>query len=172
MNNEIEQNHSDNTPTETPDESRRAFLKLAVAGCAGCAALALAGCGDTSGDSKNGSGAGKAGNQGLATAVKTVDGWQVAGAAALTAGQTQQFIAGGEPIFLIGQGNGKVRALSGKCTHLGCAVEWKGEKKEFFCPCHASRFSKDGKVLTGPAEKPLPEFSVTTRGADVVVKVK
>ncbi len=44
-------------------------------------------------------------------------------------------------------------ALSLVCTHLGCTVESKPEG--FTCPCHGSRFDSQGKVIRGPAQKPL-----------------
>jgi cytochrome b6-f complex iron-sulfur subunit len=44
-------------------------------------------------------------------------------------------------------------ALSLICTHLGCTVESKPEG--FACPCHGSRFDPQGKVVLGPAAKPL-----------------
>jgi len=44
-------------------------------------------------------------------------------------------------------------ALSLVCTHLGCTVESKPEG--FACPCHGSRFDLQGKVVRGPAVKPL-----------------
>jgi len=48
---------------------------------------------------------------------------------------------------------GEIAAYSLTCTHLGCTVEEDGEA--FACPCHGSRFNIDGKVLKGPAQKPL-----------------
>ena len=44
-------------------------------------------------------------------------------------------------------------ALSLICTHLGCTVE--NDTQGFACPCHGSRFDKDGNVMHGPAEKHL-----------------
>ena len=44
-------------------------------------------------------------------------------------------------------------ALSLVCTHLGCGVEKKAQ--DFSCPCHGSRFDKDGNVARGPAVKKL-----------------
>jgi cytochrome b6-f complex iron-sulfur subunit len=44
-------------------------------------------------------------------------------------------------------------AISSICTHLGCTVapvEWG-----FQCPCHGSKFALDGKVIAGPAPRPL-----------------
>lgn len=42
-----------------------------------------------------------------------------------------------------------------KCTHLGCMLHLNTAENSWDCPCHGSRFSKDGKVLNGPAVKPL-----------------
>ena len=47
-------------------------------------------------------------------------------------------------------------AYSLTCTHLGCMVEEDGEG--FACPCHGSRFDRDGLVLVGPAKKPLHQL--------------
>jgi Rieske Fe-S protein len=44
-------------------------------------------------------------------------------------------------------------ALSLVCTHLGCTVESKPDG--FACPCHGSRFDPQGRVLRGPANRPL-----------------
>ncbi len=52
-----------------------------------------------------------------------------------------------------------VVAYSPSCTHLGCAYHWDEQAKEFVCPCHASLFSIDGKVLAGPAPRPLDRYA-------------
>ncbi|OGL45305.1 MAG: hypothetical protein A2W05_08690 [Candidatus Schekmanbacteria bacterium RBG_16_38_10] len=44
-------------------------------------------------------------------------------------------------------------AISKKCTHLGCIINVTDNG--FTCPCHGSRFNKDGKVVGGPAPRPL-----------------
>lgn len=51
-------------------------------------------------------------------------------------------------------------ALSAVCTHLGCITQWKPELDIIACPCHGSRFSKDGKVVHGPAPRPLSHFAM------------
>ncbi|MGH9597711.1 MAG: ubiquinol-cytochrome c reductase iron-sulfur subunit, partial [Edaphobacter sp.] len=51
-----------------------------------------------------------------------------------------------------------VIAYAPACTHLGCAYHWDASKKDFLCPCHASEFSIDGKVLAGPAPRPLDRY--------------
>jgi cytochrome b6-f complex iron-sulfur subunit len=51
-------------------------------------------------------------------------------------------------------------AVSAVCTHLGCITEWKSEDRVIACPCHGSRFEKDGTKLAGPAPRPLPHFAI------------
>jgi nitrite reductase/ring-hydroxylating ferredoxin subunit len=54
------------------------------------------------------------------------------------------------------------------CTHLGCVVAPSAEG--FECPCHGSRFARDGKVVQGPAPSPLLwyELSLAPDGQLVV----
>lgn len=47
-------------------------------------------------------------------------------------------------------------ALTAICTHLGCMTAWKPELGMIACPCHGSRFNREGVKLAGPAPKPLP----------------
>src|SRR5262245_21081215 len=53
---------------------------------------------------------------------------------------------------------GQVVAFAPQCTHLGCAYHWEEDKKQFLCPCHTSVFSIDGKVVSGPAPRPLDRY--------------
>ena len=63
------------------------------------------------------------------------------------------------PALLIHSQSG-FTALSLVCTHLGCTVQEKPEG--FTCPCHGSRYDVNGKVLRGPAQKPLQPLRIET----------
>lgn len=53
-----------------------------------------------------------------------------------------------------------VTALSGRCTHQGCHVQWRQDASAFVCPCHGGRYDAQGKVLQGPPPAPLAPFPV------------
>lgn len=61
-----------------------------------------------------------------------------------------------------------VAALSLVCTHLGCTVSVTPDG--MVCPCHGSRFDRQGVVLTGPAQRPLPRLQTELDGDHVVVR--
>lgn len=42
-----------------------------------------------------------------------------------------------------------------RCPHLGCVLNWNPQEHSWDCPCHGSRFSKDGKLLDNPATDDL-----------------
>jgi len=61
----------------------------------------------------------------------------------------------------------QVVALAPQCTHLGCAYHWDDKNLNFICPCHTSAFSKDGKVLTGPAPRPLDRYQAKVENGKI-----
>lgn len=62
---------------------------------------------------------------------------------------------GGERLAVYRDRDGRVHALSSVCTHQGCQVAFNTLERSWDCPCHGSRFDIDGRVLDGPATRPL-----------------
>ncbi len=62
-------------------------------------------------------------------------------------------------VVLVRRGE-KVRALSAKCTHLGCTVGVSEDRGSLICPCHGSEYDLDGGVLKGPASRALASLDV------------
>ena len=75
-----------------------------------------------------------------------VDGWKV--------------ISEKSTAWVVKRPDNQVVAFGPQCTHLGCAYHWDESKSEFVCPCHSSIFSIDGKVVAGPAPRPLDRYQV------------
>lgn len=54
--------------------------------------------------------------------------------------------------------DGKLQSCSAVCTHLGGVLHWNNEEKSFDCPLHGSRFTPEGKIINGPAQKDLEKL--------------
>ncbi|HEX7138627.1 MAG TPA: Rieske 2Fe-2S domain-containing protein [Vicinamibacterales bacterium] len=67
-----------------------------------------------------------------------------------------------------------VVAYTSICTHNGCDIDtWLAHDQSLFCSCHESKFAATdgGKVVDGPAPRPLPALPLTIAdGALVVAK--
>jgi glycine/D-amino acid oxidase-like deaminating enzyme/nitrite reductase/ring-hydroxylating ferredoxin subunit len=61
----------------------------------------------------------------------------------------------GEKLAIYKDEAGQLHAVNPVCTHVKCIVQWNGAEKSWDCPCHGARYSVDGKVMTGPAQKDL-----------------
>ena len=71
--------------------------------------------------------------------------------------------------WVVKQADNSVVAFGPQCTHLGCAYHWDDAKHEFVCPCHNSLFAIDGKVISGPAPRPLDRYDVKVTGNKLLV---
>jgi cytochrome b6-f complex iron-sulfur subunit len=102
-----------------------------------------------------------------------VGGWQKVGTSA-ELDKTGQLVANDSPVgavLVVGKSkSANLIAVNPTCTHKGCTVAWKEEGKKFTCPCHKSEFAADGKVLKGPADKPLKTYAAKIEGDSVLVK--
>lgn len=66
---------------------------------------------------------------------------------------------------------GNPQVLSGKCTHLGCTVNWNQDAGEFQCPCHGGRFAPDGEVIAGPPPSPLARVDTEVQANEILVRL-
>lgn len=71
--------------------------------------------------------------------------------------------------WVIKKSPAEVIAFAPTCTHLGCAFRYEESRKTFLCPCHNSDFSLDGKVIDGPAPRPLDRFEVRIQGTKLLL---
>jgi nitrite reductase/ring-hydroxylating ferredoxin subunit len=138
---------------------RRVLLAGAGASCA----LLLAACGGGSGsnDSSDSSTLGGSSTEsgGSAKALATLASIKVGSAVSAED-------ADGNPIIVARPTADTAVAFSAICTHQGCTVAPAGS--ELDCPCHGSRYNATtGKVLGGPAPKPLPSIAVSVRNGQV-----
>ena len=78
----------------------------------------------------------------------------------------EAFVPAGRNVAVFRDAEG-VFAVSTVCTHLGCIV--KAGAEGFDCPCHGSRFAKDGSVTKGPAPRALAWRKVSGSGGTYVV---
>lgn len=60
-------------------------------------------------------------------------------------------------------------ALSQKCTHLGCRVDYCESSGRFECPCHGSVFDLAGEYIEGPAPRGMDRYAMTQDGRNLVV---
>ncbi|MDR1685325.1 MAG: ubiquinol-cytochrome c reductase iron-sulfur subunit [Desulfovibrio sp.] len=72
--------------------------------------------------------------------------------------------------FVVKHADGKITALTNKCTHLGCGVEWNASSKQFTCPCHGGVFDIQGNVTAGPPPKPLTRLMVKVEVNKIFIK--
>lgn len=81
---------------------------------------------------------------------------------------TRALIAGlaGEPTYLTVTEENTLHPVGivDNCTHLGCTFPWNPIDRQFQCPCHGSRFDSEGRVVRGPANRPLKIVHVTVEG--------
>jgi glycine/D-amino acid oxidase-like deaminating enzyme/nitrite reductase/ring-hydroxylating ferredoxin subunit len=74
-------------------------------------------------------------------------------------GQGKVIEKDGKKLAAFREADGSMTVHSATCTHLGCIVAWNESERTWDCPCHGSRFARDGKVISGPAGKSLEPVS-------------
>jgi len=71
--------------------------------------------------------------------------------------------------YVVRAKEGYFYAMSAVCTHLGCITGWKADEGIIACPCHGSRFDRQGRVIAGPAPQPLRRYSISLDDRETVV---
>ena len=71
--------------------------------------------------------------------------------------------------FILRKSGGELLALSNRCTHLSCSVNWDEAKKWYACPCHDAQFDADGEVLAGPPPHALDQFETKVEEGNLFV---
>lgn len=77
----------------------------------------------------------------------------------LRAGIRNFFVDAGRS--LVGLTKGIFVSRKRTCPHMGCALEWNEEEKTWDCPCHGSRFQKDGELIDNPAQEDVENSKIT-----------
>jgi cytochrome b6-f complex iron-sulfur subunit len=155
-------------PAATPraGHRRRTFLQagtLAAGAAAAGAAIDHAVTGHSSGPGPSQQG-------GVITAAR--GSWQtIAVGGDLPHGAVRSFSVNGVSGFVARTG-GRLRAVSGICTHQGCLLSLATGPARLVCPCHGAQFATDGAVIwhrPGVTLTALPRLAV--READGLVQV-
>ena len=76
----------------------------------------------------------------------------------------------GEKLYIF-RGEDGLRAMSAKCTHMGCIID-RVEDGTYQCPCHGAEYDDIGSVTRGPTKKDLPWYEVKIEGGEVLVNKK
>ncbi|MDY7015912.1 MAG: FAD-dependent oxidoreductase [Cyanobacteriota bacterium] len=70
-----------------------------------------------------------------------------------------EYYGAGDRVFIA---QNPTEALSLTCTHQGCTVQKQNDGK-FLCPCHGALYDEKGRVLSGPARRDLPHYTISQR---------
>jgi nitrite reductase/ring-hydroxylating ferredoxin subunit len=82
----------------------------------------------------------------------------------LSEGQGKRVAAGGVSAYVFRHGH-DVTAVSGVCSHLPCDLWWNASDAHLVCPCHAARFTADGRATGAYGLPPLNPVHVRVTDA-------
>jgi cytochrome b6-f complex iron-sulfur subunit len=92
----------------------------------------------------------------------------VLGAASGLPAATEQPTANADGKFWLVNTETGPMAIYMVCTHLGCLYKWEASNNRFECPCHGSKFSREGFYIEGPAPRSLDQFVVEVEAGNTV----
>ncbi len=79
------------------------------------------------------------------------------------------FRFGTRPGLLLMLAGGEYRAMSARCTHLDCTVQYRNDVSQVWCACHNGFYDLNGRNIAGPPPRPLEAYDVHVRGQEIVV---
>jgi Rieske Fe-S protein len=77
--------------------------------------------------------------------------------------------AGAARVLVLEDAEQRLRAMSAKCTHEGCTVQYVPGESVIWCACHNGRFDLDGRVLAGPPPRPLEKYACQREGDGTIL---
>jgi menaquinol-cytochrome c reductase iron-sulfur subunit len=83
------------------------------------------------------------------------------------AGKTTAFVRQGSQKY--GEEPSQYIAISTRCAHLGCPVNFVAASQSFVCPCHGGVYDFEGKVIGGPPVRPLDRFQTRVKNGQVQI---
>jgi cytochrome b6-f complex iron-sulfur subunit len=95
----------------------------------------------------------------------------VLASADLPDGAVRPFVLG-TVVGFVERAEGRLRAVSGVCTHQGCRLMLADADRELMCPCHGATFALDGSVLEHRLSfrlTALPRLAVRETGGAIQV---
>jgi glycine/D-amino acid oxidase-like deaminating enzyme/nitrite reductase/ring-hydroxylating ferredoxin subunit len=100
-----------------------------------------------------------------ADVIKTmIGGWisseKINGLSELAADEARVVKYENEKLAIYRDESGQLHAVNPVCPHAKCTVNWNRAEKSWDCPCHGSRFSMEGEMLTGPSRTDLEKVEV------------
>jgi Rieske Fe-S protein len=161
--------------------SRATFIRLGGALGVGAAGASVLGACGGSGGGESGSGGSDGGGSGAggrggstgaggggSNGARGAGGQAIARTSEVAPGSAVEFEDSGSPAVLVHLNSGDFVAYSAVCTHQQCTVAYRDG--QLACPCHGSIFdpAEGAEVVSGPAERPLPEVPVEVRGGEVL----
>jgi menaquinol-cytochrome c reductase iron-sulfur subunit len=75
-----------------------------------------------------------------------------------------------QDVWVVKKPDGSLTVFSPICPHLGCGYRWDDATRHFVCPCHLSVYDINGKVLSGPAPRPLDTLPAKVEDGILYVK--
>jgi cytochrome b6-f complex iron-sulfur subunit len=89
----------------------------------------------------------------------------------LRVGEARLVQHGITPFYVLRTDASRVIALSAVCTHMRCILRYDRERHGLLCPCHEGRFDLNGNAISGPPQRALAVYEVSTRAGEVFVRV-